>query len=86
MTEIIGWVGALCFAFCAIPQLVTTLRLGHARGVSGLFLAMWLLGEVCMIYYVLNTSLNWVLLANYIMNSFCLLFIVYYKMFPRRKK
>jgi uncharacterized protein with PQ loop repeat len=83
--DIIGWIGAACFALCAIPQLITTLRLGHAEGVSGLFLALWFVGEVCMLYYVAVVSWDWILLANYIMNLACLVLIIRYKIYPRRK-
>lgn len=85
MIDIIGIIGAFCFATCAIPQVLTTLRLRHAEGVSGLFLALWAVGEVAMIIYVVNKSFDWILLANYIFNLYCLIIIIYYKLYPKRR-
>jgi len=83
MLDLIGWLGAVCFAVCAIPQAITSYRLGHARDLSCAFLGLWLLGEVCMILYVLGTTRDWILLTNYIFNLGCLIIIIKYKLKER---
>lgn len=47
--------------------MISTVRAGHARGVSGAFLGAWLAGEVCMSIYV-GTE-DPLLLANYAGNA-----------------
>lgn len=83
MIDIIGWIGAVCFALCAVPQMVTTIRLGNAEGISGLFLLLWTSGEVAMIIYVLGSSADPILLFNYLFNLICLSVIIKYKVRPR---
>lgn len=84
MVEILGLIGAIGFAICAIPQAWESYRLGHASGVSLPFLILWSLGEICMLLYVLLTTLDPYLLANYIANGLCLLVILRYRLVPRR--
>lgn len=78
--SVFGWLGAICFAFCVIPQAWKCHREGHARGLSWLFLSLWFLGEVCLIIATLTELgfISW-LMFNYITNLFFLLIILYYK-------
>lgn len=67
---IVGSTGTLLLILCGVPLLVATLRAGHARGVSGLFLAVWLAGEIFVGAYVLSVDpINWLLFANYAGNA-----------------
>lgn len=84
MIDIIGWIGAACFAMCAVPQAITTLRLGHAAGISGMFLVLWTMGEIAMIAYVLMGTMDIILLSNYLFNLLCLTVIIRYKWRPRQ--
>ncbi len=44
--RMLGWVGAIFFAFCAVPQVIRTLKDGHAENLSSLFLWMWFSGAL----------------------------------------
>jgi hypothetical protein len=80
--NVIGWIGSGCFAICAVPQAYTAVRQGHSNGISWLFLALWLTGEVLTIAYVLP-KWDFPLLVNYFGNLACLLVILHYKIKPR---
>lgn len=81
----IGWAGAVFFAFCAVPQVIRTVRDGHARNLSSLFLWMWLSGEVlCGGGTLLDVGVVPWLLFNYSLNLVCVLVLLHYKLFPRK--
>jgi uncharacterized protein with PQ loop repeat len=77
--ELIGWIGAIAFATCAIPQAWQSYKTKSSDGVSWLFLILWLLGEVLTIIYVCLTTMDLILLFNYLFNLTALLIIMYYK-------
>lgn len=79
MIEIIGWIGSTLFALCGLPQAIQCYKQGHARGVSKLFLWMWLLGEILVQYYVYSKhGMDLPLLVNYWINTvFCLVIARY---------
>jgi uncharacterized protein with PQ loop repeat len=80
MIELIGWLGAFCFAICGLPQAIKCYQTKRADDMSWLFLILWGLGEVCMIgYTVLALDSNALLLANYLANGAFLSVIIYYK-------
>ena len=81
--EVIGWIGAILFALCGIPQAWKAYKDGHSDGLSWSFLLMWFGGEVLTIAYVLTKSDVAPLLLNYILNLVCLLTMLNYKIFPR---
>lgn len=81
--EILGWVGSICFAICAVPQAYLSYKLGRSEGISWLFLFLWLTGEICTIIYVLPKK-DVPLLVNYFGNLLCLLVILRYKALPRK--
>jgi len=82
MIELIGWVGAVCFAMCGAPQAWLCWRQKHANGVSGGFLALWVVGEVCMLWYSIIKIDSPQILVNYVFNIMCLLIILRYKLKP----
>jgi len=78
--EIIGWIGSMLFAFCALPQCIMVCRQKHAHGLSWGFLLMWLLGEVlCFWYVAMQPMMQVPLLANYVINFAMLIVIIWYK-------
>lgn len=84
--ELLAWSGAICFALCAVPQVVQTIRDGHAKGLAPSFLAMWFYGEIVMITYTLpRWETNQQVMANYLLNFICLCVMIYYKIWPRKK-
>lgn len=83
MIELIGWIGALLFSLCAVPQAYACYRSGRADGLDWAFLMMWFWGEILTLGYVLTKDNVAPLLTNYILNLACLLIILYYKIKPR---
>lgn len=81
--ELIGWIGAICFAISAAPQAYQCISQGHAIGINGMFLFLCITGEILTLIYVLPTG-KVPLLANYIANLFFLAIIVYFKYKDRR--
>ena len=70
MTELAGWIGAICFAACGVPQAVKVWRTQQTRDLSWGFLWLWLGGEVLSMAYVLDKGFllgvwQWPLLVNY---------------------
>lgn len=76
--DTIGWLGALCFSLCALPQAIQSYRQGHSKGLAWSFLLLWLAGEVLTMIYIWPKML-WPLMVNYIFNLICLLVIIRYK-------
>ena len=83
--KILGWAGASFFAFCAVPQVIQTLREGHARNLSSLFLWMSFGGAfLCAVGTVLDVGVVPWLLFNYSLNFVCVSILLKYKLFPSR--
>ena len=80
--NLIGWIASVILAVSSIPQLLKTVRDGHADGLSWAFIALWLIGEILSLVYVVP-MLNWPLIANYSINLVIILVIGFYKMYPR---
>jgi len=82
--EMLGYIGAILFAFCGLPQAIKSYREGHAEGLSHLFIWMWFWGEVLTICYVLlKHGLDIPLIGNYTFNLLLLAIIIRYKYFPK---
>jgi len=81
---ILGWVGSICFGLAGVPQALQCYRQGHSRGLSLLFLGLWLTGEVCYIAAVL-LQFGWVgwMMFNYVLNILCILVMGFYYFRPR---
>lgn len=91
MISFIGWLGAIAFALCAVPQAHKCYKQKHAHGVSYLLLLLWIIGEVLTLIYVLaNESIDIEqkapLLLNYFANLASLLVIIRYRVWPTRKQ
>lgn len=82
--EWIGWVGAVAFALCALPQAMSCWQRGNATGLSGSFLFLWTVGEVCCFAYVAAhpTGVRWPLVMNYLLNLGLLGIIWRYWLWP----
>lgn len=79
---LIGWIGGILLALSSIPQAIRTVRDGNADGLSGFFIASWLIGEVLSLVYI-GPTFNWPLIANYGINLLIVSLIGYYKVWPR---
>jgi uncharacterized protein with PQ loop repeat len=83
MFEIIGFIGSICLALCALPQAIKSIKEGHSDGVSSLLLLLWLVGEVCLFIYAIPL-MSLPLFLNTSSNMLFLCIIGYYKI--RKKK
>ena len=81
LLETIGWVGAILFATCSIPQVKQVYQTKSTSDLSMSFLQMWLWGEILSFVYILsNESLQWPLITNYLFNIFLVLYLVLAKL------
>lgn len=76
--EDVGYTSTILLALCSLPLFIKTIRDGHCRGISALFLWMWFLGEVFGIIYVLPLG-KMPLILNYAVNTVLTLVILIYK-------
>jgi uncharacterized protein with PQ loop repeat len=79
---IVGWLGGIVLALSSLPQAIKTFREGNANGLSGAFIASWLVGEILSLAYV-GPTYNWPLIASYGVNLLIVSVIGYYKVWPR---
>lgn len=84
-SEVLAWVGATCFAFSAVPQVVLCYQTKNADGISWGLLSLWMTGEISLFLYILPER-KYALLVNYVFNIIFLSIIIFYKLFPRRIK
>lgn len=84
MIELLGYLGGIIFAICALPQSIQSYKEGHSRGVNALFLWLWLFGElITFIYVYLKHGVDIPLFLNYTVNIILILFIIRYKYWER---
>jgi uncharacterized protein with PQ loop repeat len=82
MVELLGWLGAVCFAICGLPQTVKVVKDGHGNGLSKIFLWLWFWGEVSTLIYVCLSTFSWPLFFNYTVNLTFLVIMLKYCYFP----
>jgi uncharacterized protein with PQ loop repeat len=81
MLELIGWIGGIFLAICAVPQAIKTYREKDASGLSWLMLFFWAAGEVLTIYYIIITNIQsgqWQipLIFNYGLNILLMIYLI----------
>ena len=80
--EYVGWIGAVLFAICGLPQAIQCTRDGHSRGLNWFFLMAWLCGEILTIVYIWPKQ-DYPLLFNYLLNLVFLVIMIRYKIWER---
>lgn len=85
MIDLIGWVGSICFAICALPQALQSYQQKNSNGISWGFLLLWLVGEILTLAYVVLTTAQLPLITNYVLNFIFLIVIIWFKVFPKSK-
>ena len=75
---IIGWLGGIMLAICTVPMAWQSYRQKHSNGISNLFIALWLAGELLTTIYVFPKH-DYPLLFNYGLNMVCLAVVIRYK-------
>ena len=73
----IGWVSAFCLAVSAIPQAKKSLKEKNSNGLAGWNLFFWGTGEWLGLIYVFFLNEPQLVLM-YLINSICLVIIIYY--------
>lgn len=79
----IGWIGGVCLALCAIPEVISCLRKGYT-GCSWGLLALWFIGEVCLFAVELE-HMYIPRLFNYFVNIACLVYLIKCKITEKRR-
>lgn len=77
MIELAGWLSAIMFSLCSIPQAYHCYREKSAKGIDGLFLFLWIGGEVAGLIYSIGLDLL-PLFFNYGLNLVGTGIILYY--------
>jgi len=55
MISLLGWLGALAFSLCTIPQTYQCYKQKHAIGVNPLFVFSWMSGGIATLIYIYHT-------------------------------
>lgn len=79
--EIFGWLGAVFFGVCAIPQAYQSWKNKHSNGINSIFITLWFLGEVSQLIFSIYLC-SYPLITNVVLNTFFLLIIIWYKIKP----
>lgn len=80
--ELIGITGSILLALCGAPQAWKSFQDKHSDGIAWGFLNMWAIGEILLLIYIIYTTMDWILIANYGVNLFTLAIIIRYKVKP----
>lgn len=77
MFEFFGWLSAIMFSACSFPQAYYCWQNKTAQGISGLFLFLWIGGELFGLVYGLSLG-SAPLVCNYLLNLLGTSIILYY--------
>ena len=82
--EIMGWMGSILFAICALPQVVHTYKTRKVDDLNELFIWLWFLGEVFTFWYIIVDDINnkiyhIPLYFNYLFNLIMVFYLIYAK-------
>ena len=80
--DLVGWIGGLMLAICALPQAYTSWKQGHSDGLTWTLLWLWGGGEFVTLVYVIPKQ-DWPLILNYGINVIAMSVIMWYKWKPR---
>lgn len=75
---IYGWLSAICFSLCALPEAYSAYRTKKVGATWGL-LILWLVGEILGIIYIVPKN-DFPILTNYTVNAIVLFYIIYIKL------
>ena len=73
----IAAIGSVLLALCGLPEAIRSFKLKRCD-VGYPMLILWLLGELCLIVFAIQTT-QYVLLINYFANVAFILVMLYYK-------
>jgi len=78
MNKYIGIIGSILLSLCGFPAMLDVIEKDSASGYSVAFIALWGLGELFSMIYVIKKDKDPVQLFNYIFNLTFISVIVYY--------
>ena len=85
-TEWLGIIGGVCLAISSIPQVIKTIKDGHAEGLATGSIWLWLVGCLAMLFYVIvEHQRDVVLVLNYFISVLFVFVILWYKYRPHKK-
>ena len=76
IVDFIGVIGATLLALCGVPQAWRSFQDKHSDGISWGFVNMWGFGEILVLAYIMMTTMDLILIANYVVNLLTLSVIV----------
>ena len=76
--DLLGWLGGVLLALCAIPEVISAIRNKRCNLSSG-FLWMWYIGEWLILVPILVNSMAGFLVFNYTLNIALISVLMYYK-------
>ena len=80
MINSIGFLGAIFFGICALPQVIQVWKTQDTKSISKMFLILWTLGEIfSFIYVILQPIILWPIIINYVFNGILLLYLDFKK-------
>jgi uncharacterized protein with PQ loop repeat len=83
LSSVFVWIGTIALVVRTIPQALQSIRQKHSDGINGLFLALFLLGELSYVVWAVLEQNPAIFVNNFISSIFTLI-IIYYKLFPKR--
>lgn len=73
IAQILGWIATMLFTLCYVPQIIRMLRQNSVEGVSFLFLAIPLFGNIIALIYASMIDQNPLILKYILGIAFSLL-------------
>ena len=75
---IVGYIGAISFAFCSGPQVIKSYKTKRTNDISLLFIILSITGNICSATYILYTNLkaNFYQWPQYLNYSVALSFVI----------
>lgn len=76
--DVVGYLAGITLMLCAVPQVILTIKLKSASGLSSLMLFLWGFGEVMLVIYAgVRSDIPMTLNATFCL--LCISIIGYYK-------
>lgn len=82
LIQFLGWIGGSAYAIFAVPQAVSVIRKGNARGLNLLFILLTFAGSVLSLSYAI-VHMAGPLIFNFGLNAIVFLIFLKYKFFER---
>jgi uncharacterized protein with PQ loop repeat len=84
MNEVFAFIGTSLLFLCPLPQTIMCIKNGHANGLSGYGLFMWMFGCLCMFVYLISLPQpSMYVIVNYGVGVCFSVIQLFYKLFPR---